>query len=68
MIVIRCPYCKEERHEEELTFGGEAEIVRAIDPEKASDEEWTEYLYFRTNPKGVSSRTMVLFGRMWAVV
>lgn len=53
MITIRCPYCGEERHEEELAYGGEAEIPRPLDPEMASDDTWTEYLYFRTNPKGV---------------
>lgn len=53
MITITCPYCCETRHEEELTYGGEAEIIRPPEPEKAADEEWTEYLYFRTNPKGV---------------
>lgn len=53
MIVIECPYCGEERHEEELTNGGEAEVVRALDPDCISNEDWTEYLYFRSNPKGV---------------
>ncbi len=53
MIVIRCPYCSEERHEEELTYGGEADIVRPLEPQNATDEQWTDYLYFRTNPKGV---------------
>jgi sarcosine oxidase subunit delta len=52
MIIIRCPYCGEERHEEELTYGGEADVVRPSEPEKASDDTWTEYLYFRSNPKG----------------
>lgn len=52
MIVIQCPYCGQERHEEELISGGEAEVVRATDPTEVSDETWSEYLYFRTNPKG----------------
>jgi len=51
MIVIRCPYCHEMRAEEELTYGGEAEIARPP-PEEASDEQWTDYLFMRTNPKG----------------
>jgi len=54
MIVIQCPYCREERTEEELTFGGEAEIVRPLKPEEVSDKVWTEYLYFRSNPKGIA--------------
>ncbi len=53
MIVITCPYCSEERHEEELTYGGEAEIVRSPDPSQVSDDNWTDYLYFRANPKGI---------------
>ncbi|MDA1091109.1 MAG: sarcosine oxidase subunit delta [Proteobacteria bacterium] len=52
MIVIRCPYCDELRHEEELEYGGEAEIVRPAPPESVSDEEWAAYLYMRTNTKG----------------
>lgn len=53
MIVIPCPYCGEERQEDELAYGGEAEIVRSLDPSAATDEEWTNYLYFRNNPKGL---------------
>ena len=50
MIVIRCPYCRELRTEEELTYGGEAEIARPAS--SCSDEEWTNYLFMRSNPKG----------------
>ena len=53
MIVIQCPYCGQDRHEEELTYGGEAEVIRPLEPEIASDADWTEYLYFRDNPKGI---------------
>jgi sarcosine oxidase subunit delta len=51
MIVLRCPYCQEERAEEELTCGGEWGVERP--PDKASDAQWTEYLYMRTNRKGL---------------
>jgi sarcosine oxidase subunit delta len=51
MIVIRCPYCHELRTEEELTYGGEANLV-CPDPDTASDTQWTDYLFMRTNPKG----------------
>lgn len=51
MIVIRCPYCGELRIEEELTYGGEANLIRPA--ETASDEEWTDYLFMRANPKGI---------------
>jgi sarcosine oxidase subunit delta len=53
MIVITCPCCGEERHEAELRFGGEAGIQRAPDPAAQDDRGWTDYLYMRTNPKGV---------------
>jgi sarcosine oxidase, subunit delta len=52
MIVVRCPYCLELRTEEELVHGGEAGIVRPPQPQLVSDEEWTDYLFMRTNHKG----------------
>jgi sarcosine oxidase, subunit delta len=51
MILIRCPYCGEQRTEEELQYGGEAGLARP--PAGCSDAEWTEYLFMRKNPKGV---------------
>ena len=51
MIVIRCPYCRELRTEEELVYGGEAGIARPP-PESSTDEAWTDYLFVRSNPKG----------------
>ncbi len=53
MIIIRCPYCQEQRTEEELVCGGEAGITRPLEPENASDQQWTEYLFMRRNPKGL---------------
>jgi len=50
MIVLQCPYCDEQRTEEELTYGGEAGIARP--GLSAPDTEWTDYLFMRTNPKG----------------
>lgn len=51
MIVIQCPYCLEQRTEEELQYGGEADLARP--PETCSDTEWTDYLFMRRNTKGV---------------
>jgi len=51
MLLIRCPYCEMERPEAEFKYGGEAHLTRP-DPNAASDVEWTDYLYFRANPKG----------------
>lgn len=50
MMRIPCPYCGV-RDETEFTCGGETGIARP--PESVSDREWAEYLFFRTNPKGV---------------
>jgi sarcosine oxidase subunit delta len=41
-----------DRPELEFRYGGEAHIARPLDPSAKSDEEWAEYLYMRTNPKG----------------
>lgn len=52
MLQITCPYCGQ-RDETEFQFGGEAHIIRPPKPSIITDEEWTDYLYFRDNPKGV---------------
>ncbi len=51
MLLIRCPFCEMDRPETEFRYGGEALIERP-DPARATDAEWTDYLYNRTNPKG----------------
>jgi sarcosine oxidase subunit delta len=53
MLYIYCPYCAECREEEEFHYKGQAHIARPSDPEKCSDEEWGNYLYFRANPRGI---------------
>ncbi|GED21381.1 sarcosine oxidase subunit delta [Halomonas halmophila] len=53
MFYIYCPYCGEHREEEEFHPKGEAHIARPADPESCSDEEWGDYLFFRTNPRGI---------------
>jgi sarcosine oxidase, subunit delta len=52
MLLINCPYCGE-RPELEFRYGGEAHIARPSDPAALSDELWTQYLYVRSNSKGV---------------
>jgi sarcosine oxidase subunit delta len=52
MLLINCPYCGE-RPELEFRYGGEAHIARPSDPGALSDEQWTQYLYVRSNSKGV---------------
>jgi sarcosine oxidase subunit delta len=53
MLLISCPYCGMERPELEFRYGGEAHIARPQDPSRISDADWAEFLYFRSNPKGV---------------
>jgi sarcosine oxidase subunit delta len=52
MLLIPCPWCGP-RPENEFRYGGEAHIARPSDPTKLDDNGWTEFLYFRTNPKGM---------------
>jgi len=51
MFLIECPWCGP-RDETEFAYGGEAMISRPRNPAKLSDEEWADYLFMRTNPKG----------------
>ena len=52
MFVIKCPYCGE-RDQTEFSCHGEAHIERPENPETLSDEEWGEYLFIRSNKKGI---------------
>ncbi len=53
MLLIHCPYCAMERPEIEFRHAGEAHVARAADPSQLNDQEWAEFLYFRSNAKGV---------------
>ena len=53
MFLIYCPYCQEERAEEEFHQSGEAHIARPLDPDACTDKEWGQYLFFRKNPRGI---------------
>jgi len=57
MFVIQCPWCGT-RDLSEFAYGGEAHIERPKNPEKMSDAEWAEFVFMRTNPKG-------LFAERW---
>ena len=52
MLLIDCPYCGP-RAEIEFRYGGEAHVARPTDPSALSDEAWSEFLFYRTNPKGI---------------
>ncbi|HZK88877.1 MAG TPA: sarcosine oxidase subunit delta [Stellaceae bacterium] len=57
MLLIPCPWCGE-RDEAEFRYGGEAHISRAADPDAVDDAAWGDYLYMRSNLKG-------LFAERW---
>ncbi len=50
---IYCPYCEEAREEEEYSYTGEAHIERPKDPAAMTDVAWGDYLFFRSNPRGI---------------
>lgn len=52
MLLIDCPYCGT-RPELEFSYGGEAHISRPLRPADLDDEAWSDYLYRRSNPKGL---------------
>jgi len=52
MLLIECPYCGK-RPELEFSHGGQAHVVRARNPADVSTQEWTDFLYMRSNIKGV---------------
>ena len=52
MLLIACPWCGE-RPENEFHYGGEGHIARPHDPASLDDRQWAEFLYMRSNPKGV---------------
>ena len=52
MLLICCPYCGP-RAELEFSYGGEAHIARPADPMSLDDEAWANFLYVRSNPRGI---------------
>ena len=51
MLLISCPWCGP-RDESEFSCGGEAHIVRPLDPDALDEAAWADYLFMRANPKG----------------
>ncbi|NIM28506.1 MAG: sarcosine oxidase subunit delta family protein [Gammaproteobacteria bacterium] len=65
MLLIECPWCGP-RDDQDFTYGGEAHIARPERPEKLSDEQWGDYLFMRSNPKGTHLERWVCNGcRRW---
>ncbi|MDF1759098.1 MAG: sarcosine oxidase subunit delta [Coxiellaceae bacterium] len=59
MLKIYCPYCEEEREEEEFSYAGQAHIKRPENIDQITDEAFGHYLYFRKNTKGVHQEMWV---------
>jgi sarcosine oxidase subunit delta len=52
MLLIACPHCGA-RPEIEFRCGGEAHIARPPDPGTVDDAAWADFLFYRTNPRGL---------------
>ena len=66
MLLIKCPWCGP-RDQTEFSCHGEAHIARPSPPQDLSDADWGDYVFFRTNPKGLHyERWMHSYGcRKW---
>ena len=53
MLLIRCPYCDEERPEIEFRNAGEAHVARPQAIAGETDEDFERFLFVRSNPKGI---------------
>ncbi|AJY44601.1 sarcosine oxidase subunit delta [Martelella endophytica] len=53
MLLIHCPYCGEARSELEFAAAGEAHIARPENIAEISDEDFANYFFMRSNPKGL---------------
>jgi sarcosine oxidase, subunit delta len=52
MLLVTCPHCGP-RAEIEFRCGGEAHIARPVQPAALDDAAWADYLFYRSNVKGV---------------
>ena len=52
MLLIHCPYCGS-CPEIEFAYGGEAHIARPQNPALLDDDQWADFLFLRSNAKGV---------------
>ncbi len=53
MLLIRCPYCEEERPELEFRNVREAHIARSGSMSAETDEDFEKFFFIRSNPKGL---------------
>ncbi len=68
-MLIPCPHCGT-RPVEEFTFLGDASVARPASNDPASMEQWFEYVYLRSNPKGRFDEYVQHSGgcRSWLVI
>jgi sarcosine oxidase, subunit delta len=52
MLLIACPFCGP-RDEIEFRCGGQSHVARPGPAADVGDEAWRDYLFTRTNPKGL---------------
>ena len=52
MLLIPCPICGP-RPEAEFTYAGEAHVARPAEPAALDDLAWAEFMYARSNPRGL---------------
>lgn len=53
MLLIHCPYCQIDAPELEFVHAGEAHIKRPEVPADYSDAEWKDFLFIRSNKRGL---------------
>ena len=58
MQIFTCPFCGP-RDETEFHYGAEAGKVRPEPAGEVSAESWSEYLYMKKNPKGLTREIWV---------
>jgi len=58
MFLIKCPYCGE-RDQSEFSYGGEAHIARPTESANLNDDAWAQYVFVRSNTKGVFAERWV---------
>ncbi|SDQ75648.1 sarcosine oxidase subunit delta [Pseudovibrio sp. Tun.PSC04-5.I4] len=52
MLLIHCPYCNETLPELEFDYSGQAHVARPENPAQATDAQWMDYLFIRSNVRG----------------
>ncbi len=58
MLLISCPNCGP-RDETEFHYGGQAHVAYPENPNELNDVEWSRYLFYRENPKGIFAERWV---------